>query len=113
MERLSKKLNEIGKDLKSLINTNDVLDKDEKMLDNTDLCFMFHVSKRTLQRYRSDGILPYARFGQKIYYKADDVRSFVKEHCDYRTFQKFEKDNPPEKSKFSGNNIARRFCSFR
>jgi hypothetical protein len=95
MERLSKKLNEIGKDLKSLINTSDVLDKDEKMLDNTDLCFMLHVSKRTLQRYRSDGMLPYARIGQKIYYRADDVRAFVREHCDYRTFQKFEKDNPP------------------
>ena len=30
MERLSKKLNDIGKDLKSLVNTNEVFDKDEK-----------------------------------------------------------------------------------
>ena len=34
MERLSKKLNDIGKDLKSLVNTNEVFDKDEKLLDN-------------------------------------------------------------------------------
>jgi hypothetical protein len=40
MERLSKKLSEIGKDLKSLVNTNDVFDKDDKLLDNQDLCLM-------------------------------------------------------------------------
>jgi hypothetical protein len=39
MEKLSKKLIEIGKDLKSLIQTNKVFDKDEKLLDNQNLCF--------------------------------------------------------------------------
>lgn len=34
MEKLSKKLNDIGQDLKSLINTSEVFDKDEKILDN-------------------------------------------------------------------------------
>lgn len=95
MERLSKKLNEIGKDLKAFINTDEVLDKDEKMLDNQDLAFMLKCSYRTLQRHRSNGILPYAKFGHKIYYRVSDVRAFVKEHCDFQTFQKFEKDNPP------------------
>jgi len=96
MERLSKKLNEIGKDLKALANTDKVFDSDEKLLDNQDLAFMLKCSYRTLQRYRSDGILPFLRLRQKIYYRADDVRSFVKQYCDYRTFQKFEKDNPPK-----------------
>jgi hypothetical protein len=70
MEKLSKKLSEIGRDLKSLIHTNDVFDKDEKLLDNQDLCLMLHVSPRTLQRYRSEGVLPFIKYGQKIYYKA-------------------------------------------
>jgi hypothetical protein len=84
MERLSKKLSEIGKDFKSLVNTNDVFDKDEKLLDNQDyLCLMFHVSKRTLQRYRSEGSLPFIKYGQKIYYKATDVREFVYRNGDY------------------------------
>lgn len=65
MERLSKKLNDIGKDLKSLVNTNEVFDKDEKLLDNQDLCFMLRCSKRTLQRHRSNGVLPFLRYGQK------------------------------------------------
>jgi hypothetical protein len=83
MEGQSKKLSEIGKDLKSLVNTSDVFDKDEKLLDNQDLCLMFHVSKRTLQRYRSEGLLPFIKYGQKIYYKAADVKEFVYRNGDY------------------------------
>jgi hypothetical protein len=51
-------------------------------------------SYRTLQRYR--GVLPYALLGHKIYYRVADIRAFVKEYCDFQTFQKFEKDNPPK-----------------
>ena len=83
MEKLSQKLNDIGKDLKSLINTNEVFDKDDKLLDNQDLCFMLHISKRTLQRYRTEGGLPYLKHGQKIYYKTSDVKEFVNRNCDY------------------------------
>lgn len=50
MERLSKKLSEIGQDLKSLINTDNVLDANDKILDNQDLAFLLKVSFRTLQR---------------------------------------------------------------
>ena len=52
MEKLSKKLTVIGQDLKSLINTDTVLDDNEKILDNQDLAFLLKVSFRTLQRYR-------------------------------------------------------------
>jgi hypothetical protein len=51
MTKLSTKLSEIGKDLKSLMNTNEVLDKNEKILDNQDLAFLLKVSYQTLQRY--------------------------------------------------------------
>lgn len=53
MQKLSKKLSEIGQDLKSLINTKEVFSEDETLLDNQDLAFLLKVSKRTLQRYRS------------------------------------------------------------
>lgn len=55
MEKLSNKLNEIGQDLKSLINTSQVLDENERLLDNQDLAFLLKVSFRTLQRYRLQG----------------------------------------------------------
>lgn len=98
MEKLSKKLTDIGKDLKALVNTNEVFDKEEKLLDNQDLAFMLKCSFRTLQRYRSCGTLPYAKLGHKIYYRVNDVRDFLKEHCDFQTYKKFLRENPNEES---------------
>lgn len=63
MEKLSKKLTEIGQDLKSLINTDQVLEENERLLDNQDLAFLLKVSFRTLQRYRLKGKLPYFTIG--------------------------------------------------
>ena len=90
MERLSKKLTEIGKDLKSLINTDKVLD------DNQDLAFLLKVSFRTLQRYRVSGQLPFFTIGKKTYYRAGDIRSFVRERADFQTYKQFEKANQLE-----------------
>ena len=44
MERLSKKLGEIGQNLQSLINTDKVLDENDRLLDNQDLAFLLKVS---------------------------------------------------------------------
>jgi DNA-binding transcriptional MerR regulator len=52
----------------------------ELLLDNTDLCMMLNVSKRTLQRYRSLGWLPYKRIDQKTYYLESEVAKFISEH---------------------------------
>jgi len=90
MKKLNGSVSEMGKDLKSLINTNEVFDKNEKLLDNQDLCFMLHVSPRTLQRYRSEGLLPFIKRGQKIYYKTSDVKEFVNRTGDYWDKKAFE-----------------------
>lgn len=62
----------------------------ELLLDNQDLCFMLNVSKRTLQRYRSSGQLPFKCIKQKTYYLESDVNTFL-----HRQFQgrKSEKEN--------------------
>lgn len=96
MNKLSKKLNEIGQDLKSLINTDKVFSEDEKILDNQDLAFLLKVSFRTLQRYRSKGMLPYFSIGHKTYYRVNDVRNFVRENMDFGTYQAFEKKHPKD-----------------
>lgn len=70
MEKLSKKLNEIGQNLQSLINTDKVLDENDRLLDNQDLAFLLKVSFRTLQRYRSSGKLPFFMISHKTYYRA-------------------------------------------
>lgn len=94
MQKLSKKLSEIGQDLKSLINTKEVFDEEEKLLDNQDLAFLLKVSYRTLQRHRTSKKLPYFMIGHKTYYRVDDVRNFVREHMDFQTYQDFEKKRP-------------------
>ena len=93
MEKLSKKLTEIGQDLKFLINTDTVFDENEKLLDNQDLAFLLKVSFRTLQRYRVNNQLPYFTIGRKTYYRAVDIRTFVRERADFQTYKRFEKDN--------------------
>ena len=67
MEKLSKKLAEIGQNLQSLINTDKVLDENDKLLDNQDLAFLLKASCKTLQRYRAKGVLPYFNIGRKTY----------------------------------------------
>jgi len=56
---------------------------------NMNLCLMLKVSKRTLQRYRSSGKLPFKRIEQKTYYLESDVHSFIRNH--------FEVDNVKSK----------------
>ncbi|KAA6340193.1 hypothetical protein EZS27_011937 [termite gut metagenome] len=52
----------------------------ENLYDNQDLCFMLKLSKRSLQRYRSLGMLRYMQIGQKTFYTESDVGQFIKEH---------------------------------
>ena len=97
MERLSKKLSEIGQDLKSLINTDKILDPSDKILDNQDLAFLLKVSFRTLQRYRAIGKLPYFMISHKTYYRAADIRVFIQENADCKTYERFKKENQLDK----------------
>ena len=57
-----------------------VLENGEKLYDNFDLCRMLHVSKRTLQRYRTEYGLPYRRLNQKTFYRESDVLRFLREN---------------------------------
>jgi hypothetical protein len=50
----------------------------EKLLDNQDVCQLLNISKRTLQRYRSSGELPYQMIYHKTFYKESDVETFIK-----------------------------------
>lgn len=65
----------------------------ERLLDNQDLCLLLNVSKRTLQRYRSSGELPYQTIYHKTYYKESDVEAFIQMHFNKG---KSAGDDPPE-----------------
>jgi hypothetical protein len=54
----------------------------ERLYDNQDLCLLFNVCKRTLQRYRTLGWLSYKRIDQKAYYTESDVKKFIEERAE-------------------------------
>lgn len=68
-ERFQKRVEQIALE-------NRYIDK-ERWLDNQDLCQILHISKRTLQYYRDNGIIPFAQIGAKVYYKASDVEKML------------------------------------
>ena len=66
----------------------------ERLLDNQDVCQLLHVSKRTLQRYRSSGELPYQMIYHKTYYKESDVDAFIKTHFNRGEDNETEESEP-------------------
>jgi hypothetical protein len=79
MERIMHRFDRQDKKLDKMSERRNILDG-EYLLDNQDLCQLLHVSKRTLQRYRSTGELPFQMLYQKTYYKESDVHTFIREH---------------------------------
>ena len=67
MQKLYAKLEELCKDVRVLRNADRVLPEDDNLLDNQDLCLLFKVSIKTLQRYRALGALPYFTINGKVY----------------------------------------------
>lgn len=66
----------------------------ERLLDNQDLCELLNTSKRSLQRYRSEGALKYQLLRHKVYYKESDVQEFLKDH-----FEEFQHQKEATKKK--------------
>ena len=87
MQKLFDKLDELCKDVRALHTADKVLPEDDNLLDNQDLCLLFKVSIKTLQRYRAIGVLPYFTLSGKVYYRASDVRAFIKERFNAVTLQ--------------------------
>ena len=52
----------------------------EIWLDKQDLLTRMHISPRTLQTWRSEGILPFVRIRKKIYYRESDLRALFSNH---------------------------------
>ena len=51
-----------------------------RLFENKDWGMLLQISKRTLQRYRSVGALPYKTLGKKTYYSEEDVLTFLSNH---------------------------------
>jgi hypothetical protein len=49
-------------------------------LDNQDVMHLLHISPRTLQTLRSNGVLPFSRIGNKLYYKRSDIQRILQDN---------------------------------
>ena len=79
MERIMDRFDMSDKKIERLATQRNCLDG-EQLLDNQDLMFLLKVSLRTLQRYRTKGIIPYLKLDDgRCYYKASDVHKLIRE----------------------------------
>jgi excisionase family DNA binding protein len=52
----------------------------EKWFDVSEVCELLKISKRTLQSYRDNKVLPYSQISGKIYFKATDIEEHLNSH---------------------------------
>ena len=79
MERIMDRFDKQDKKLEKMDKKKNMLDG-ELLFDNQDLCQLLNVSKRTLQRYRASGELPFQNLYHKTFYKESDVHTFIREN---------------------------------
>ena len=62
----------------------------ERYFTDKEVSEILKVSRRTLQEYRNEGILPYIPLGGKILYRESDLEELLEKHCHpaYRTMDK-------------------------
>ena len=87
-------LDRINNELKSLLELTEnattkyiQIFKEEKWLDNQEVCLMMNITKRTLQTYKDKGLLPYSRLNRKNYYKRSDVQALLEAGQPYNTVE--------------------------
>ena len=59
----------------------------DRWLDNQEMMQILKISRRTLQTYRDEKVIPFSQVGSKIYYKAADVEKFLKKN--YKKVSRF------------------------
>lgn len=77
MRRIMARFDKQDRKLDDMNKPHQTLLEGEVLFDNQDLCQLLHISKRTLQRYRDTGELPFQRLHGKLYYKGSDVQKFI------------------------------------
>jgi len=63
----------------------------EIWLDNEAVCAYLKISKRTLQRYRSNGVITYSLIGKKTYYTISEIKRLLEEKRILRSSGSLEK----------------------
>ena len=83
---LFSELDRIAKDTATMADENQPLLGGEHYLTDRELSQRLKISRRTLQDYRNNGILPYRQLGGKILYRESDIER-VLQSCYRRSFR--------------------------
>lgn len=70
------RLNQIEKRVADMISEN-MYPLEERWLDNQEVCELLKISKRLLQMYRDEGVIPFSQINSKIYYRASDIQKYL------------------------------------
>ncbi|WES99886.1 helix-turn-helix domain-containing protein [Chryseobacterium arthrosphaerae] len=54
--------------------------KGEIYLSGEQVCEMLHISKRTLQQYRDDGLIPFIKLERKILFRESDITKVLEDN---------------------------------
>jgi excisionase family DNA binding protein len=54
--------------------------KGEIYLSGEQVCEMLHISKRTLQQYRDDGLIPFVKLERKILFRESDIQKVLEDN---------------------------------
>ena len=77
---ICERFTEFAKRIESLCSTH--IQKVENWLDSQEVCLLLRISKRTLQRYRNNGVLKFYSIYHKTYYKESDLHEFIRNNFD-------------------------------
>jgi len=62
------------------------ISENKKWLDNQEICQLLNISKRTLQYYRDNNIIPFSRIGNKCFYKLTDIEKLISESINEKKY---------------------------
>lgn len=85
--RIMDKLNLMEKKFEEL-EKKSISPTEDTWLDNQDVMHLLKISKRMLQTYRDECLLPFSKVGNKIYYKASDIQKLLEKN--YNTIINFQ-----------------------
>ena len=119
---LFSELDRIAKDAATMADENQPLLGGEHYLTDRELSERLKISRRTLQDYRNNGILPYRQLGGKILYRESDIeqvavsvadRSIIQNRIDSDTalLKRIVKDLENSEVTYSAHDIVKRYKS--
>lgn len=69
----------------------------EQYIDNDHFIQLMNISKRTAQQWRNDGIIPYAQFGKKVYYRLSDLEEIFE--MEFKKHRSLKKQQRPKRKR--------------